>query len=295
MMSYSPTISVVIPFYHDWGRLGMCLDALEQQSVPKSEFEIITVNNDPSDPIPEDFVLPENATLLSETRKGSYAARNLALEHTKGSIIAFTDSDCLPDTKWLEEAWKELSSHTQVDLIGGDIQVYKMPTGDTSAYLFEKHYAFKQQMNVERYGKSVTANLIVRKKVFDDVGLFDDSAFSGEDHRWTSMAVSKGYRMVYSPVVQVLHPARVSMAELIAKRKRTIGGYYSLHYRSLSFGSKIKTHIIAALAPIKTAFSLQNASAIEKMRLLFIKWRIEWSAFWELLNLSRKGKEQLRT
>jgi cellulose synthase/poly-beta-1,6-N-acetylglucosamine synthase-like glycosyltransferase len=295
MISYSPKISVIIPSYRDWDNLVECLKALENQSISKSDFEIIVVNNDPADPIAESVVLPENAIMLAESKKGSYAARNFALKRAKGCIVAFTDSDCLPSESWLEEAWKELSSNDKVDLIGGDIQVYKLPAGEHIAYLFEKHYAFKQKMNVERYGKSVTANLVVRRIVFDQVGLFDDSVFSGEDVRWTSMTVSKGYKMIYSPRVKVSHPARVSMAELIHKRKRTIGGYYNLHYRSLSFGSKIRSHIIALLAPIKTCLQLENASFMERLIILMIKWRIEWAAFWELIRLGRGQKNPIRS
>lgn len=295
MNSFHPAISVIIPFYHDWYRLVFCLEALDKQSISKAEFEIIIVNNDPKDPVPEGITFSENVTFLAQPKRGSYAARNLALEHIRGDIVAFTDSDCLPDSRWLEEALKVFRSHQQVDLIGGDIQLYKLPTGETSAYLFEKHYAFKQQMNIERYGKSVTANLIVRRKVFEQVGLFDDSTFSGEDHRWTSMTVSKGFKMIFSPHVQVSHPARISMAELIEKRKRTIGGYYKLRYKSLSFSEKVISHIIAILAPVKTVFSLQDASPKEKISVLLIKWRIEIAAFCELLNLSLKGKEQLKT
>lgn len=287
-------ISVIIPTFKDWETLRNCLEHLKKQTLSSNDFEVIIVNNEPSYPIPDDLELAVNVKLIAEKKPGSYAARNKGIREAKGGILAFTDSDCLPHANWLIGALKEMNSQDEIDMIGGDIQLFKLPKGETSAFLFEKHYAFKQQMNVERYGKSVTANLIVRKKVFDELGMFDESAFSGEDNRWTSMAVSKGYRMVYSPVVRVAHPARVSMAELILKRKRTIGGYYKLHYRSLSFGAKIKSHLIAAFAPIKTAFRLQNASATEKMRVLAIKWRIEWTAFWELINLNRKGKEQFR-
>lgn len=288
-------ISVIIPTYRDWKTLNECLKQLRKQTISKDLFEIIIVNNDPSDIIPEYLDLTENTRVFTEEKAGSYAARNKGILEAKGEILAFTDSDCLPSTSWLEEIVKVMTSNEDIDMVGGDIQVYKLPAGHSSAYLFEKHYAFKQKMNVERYGKSVTANLIVRKSVFEKLGLFNEAVFSGEDTRWTSMAVSKGCKLVYSDRVQVLHPARLSIQELILKRRRTIGGYYNLHYKSLSKGTKVKSHFVAALAPIKTMLTLTNISFLERIKVLFLKWRIEWEAFRELIYLSRNSKDQLRT
>ena len=39
-----PLISVIIPTYHDWKRLQLCLDALDQQSFSKDLFYIIYKN-----------------------------------------------------------------------------------------------------------------------------------------------------------------------------------------------------------------------------------------------------------
>jgi len=102
-------VSVIIPNYRSWCLLSKCLRALEVQTLPKDDFEILVINNDPNDFPPDSFILPSNATLLNQPRPGSYSARNLGLKKSKFDVIAFTDSDCIPESIGLKKAfpiWK---------------------------------------------------------------------------------------------------------------------------------------------------------------------------------------------
>ncbi|MEO6220889.1 MAG: glycosyltransferase family A protein, partial [Ginsengibacter sp.] len=92
-----PYVSIIIPTYNDWGRLLICLKALNKQSYSTKNFEIIVVNNNKFDNIPDRYEIPENCKIIPEVQVGSYAARNSALEIIKGEIIGFTDSDCVPN------------------------------------------------------------------------------------------------------------------------------------------------------------------------------------------------------
>jgi cellulose synthase/poly-beta-1,6-N-acetylglucosamine synthase-like glycosyltransferase len=57
-------VSVIIPTYKDWDRLGLCLDALAQQQFPASEFEVIVVNNNTEDQVPGSLVLRDNCKIV---------------------------------------------------------------------------------------------------------------------------------------------------------------------------------------------------------------------------------------
>lgn len=114
--------SVIIPTFNDWDQLKECLMALDNQSLDKDKFEIIVANNSPSSPIPE-MAFPENAIMINEPKPGSYAARNAALVVAKGEIIAFTDSDCIPDPNWLATAYDIFSIQSDVERIAGKINL----------------------------------------------------------------------------------------------------------------------------------------------------------------------------
>ena len=115
------TISVIIPYYGEREALDRCLLSLSRQSLNQDEFEVIVVNNDPGSKL----VLPSgircaNVTVVEEQRPGSYAARNRGVQQARGRWLAFTDTDCVPDEKWLEAG---LQGARQQDPLGGHIEL----------------------------------------------------------------------------------------------------------------------------------------------------------------------------
>ena len=68
--------------------------------------------------------------------------------------------------------------------LGGDIRVYPADPGRPApAEAYEAVYAFRQQLYIERQGYSVTANIAVRRSVFDAVGGFGGIGIA-EDNDW---------------------------------------------------------------------------------------------------------------
>src|SRR5690606_10317828 len=98
---------VIVPVYRDWTGLSRCLDALSRQSYPRTAFEVIVANNDPRSDVPS-AIREREALIVDQKIPGSYAARNKAVEHASGEILAFTDSDCTPADDWLERGVQRL-------------------------------------------------------------------------------------------------------------------------------------------------------------------------------------------
>ena len=213
-------VSVIVPTYHDWERLKLCMDALFVQTYPSDFYEVIIVNNDPNDK-PVQLFLPENFKLIEEGKPGSYAARNAALLIAKGNIIAFTDSDCIPDPNWLKSSLVKLDKGAK--RVAGKVELFFQSEKLTISELYEKAFAFDQKSNVKK-GTSVTANMITWKESFSSVGNFDDSLMSGGDIEWGERAHIKGIPIVYASDVIVKHPARESIKAMLQKRRRLAGG-----------------------------------------------------------------------
>lgn len=221
-------VSVIIPTYHDWDRLQLCLNALSKQTYSKEFFEIIVVNNDPEDKPPESLLLPENCQLLEERKPGSYAARNAALKVAKGEVYAFTDSDCQPQEDWLEVAVEVIRSDPNYARVGGRISLITKGDRLTVSEVYEKAFAFSQKEFVENQGMAATANMIAKKQCFDEIGHFDCSLMSGGDAEWGKRADSAGFKIKYVNHCVVWHPTRSRLSELIQKTRREAGGHYLL-------------------------------------------------------------------
>lgn len=217
-------VSIIIPTYNDWHRLSLCLKALDGQSLDQNDFEIIVVNNNPNDKIPDNYFVPANCTVLVERKPGSYAARNAALKIAKGEIVGFTDSDCIPDKDWVLNACNYLNNNPQCKRVAGRVKVFSEAAKPNRAELYDKLYAFNQKGYVSADGTSVTANLFTYKYLFDQIGLFDEKLMSGGDYKWGTVAQSAGFKIDYVEPVLVHHPARASLEELMKKEKRVGGG-----------------------------------------------------------------------
>ena len=230
-MSSTPFISVIIPTYRDWERLSYCIDALDKQTYPTESFEVIIVNNDPTDQVPTNYNLPTNTTVTSESTSGSYAARNKGISLAKGEIFAFTDSDCIPDSNWLTNAVRFFEKNPQYDRIGGKVELFFSGKQYTLAEAYEIVYAFRQEENVKN-GRSVTANMITKKKVLDAIGPFNQKMYSGGDFEWGERALAKNFKIGYAPDVIVNHPARKELKQITNKARRVVSGKAEMVKRS---------------------------------------------------------------
>lgn len=94
--------SVIVPVFNASAFLPRVIEALLEQEYPASNFEILLVDNESADDSADVIRRYPRVRLLTQTRPGSYAARNLGLAEASGEILAFTDSDCVVDGRWLQ-------------------------------------------------------------------------------------------------------------------------------------------------------------------------------------------------
>lgn len=213
-------VSVIIPVYRDWERLRLCLDALERQTIGRDRFEVIVVNNEPAvSPPPLD--LAANVSIIDEAFPGSYAARNTAVAASRGELLAFVDSDCIPVDDWLAIGVSVLADNPEAR-VTGPVPIYREANSGYLAYLYEFHTAFQFEQAARR-GRGGAGNLMVARAVFDRVGWFDPKLGSGGDMEWGARAHDAGIPIVYDERFRVSHPARRSIAMIIRKRRRIAG------------------------------------------------------------------------
>jgi glycosyltransferase involved in cell wall biosynthesis len=103
-MSSTPLISVVIPTRHRPEEIRACLKSLAEQSLPRTEWEVIVVEDGNEAPPDEALthIFPElPARYIQQAHSGCGAARNTGVEAARGKYVAFTDDDCLLPPDWL--------------------------------------------------------------------------------------------------------------------------------------------------------------------------------------------------
>ncbi|MDJ0846243.1 glycosyltransferase [Crocosphaera sp.] len=300
-MINSPFVSVIIPVYNDAIRLKKCLEALEQQSYPSDNYEVIVIDNASDEEHNIKGIVNQfsQAYYTYETKPGSYAARNKGLSIAKGDIIAFTDADCIPTYNWLENGINALLSHPDCGLVGGKIEIfYRQENELTPVEVYEKLMALPQQQFVEENHYGATANVFTWKRLFKEVGLFNTTLKSGGDCDWGNRVYSRGYQLIYADNVKIYHPARSSFKDLYKRTRRYTGGHYDLMKKNAQSQKKFYQQfflgLVQDLAPpvnfTRQVFSDNRLSKIkEKIIVSLIFWTVRYLSAWEKLRLQFGG------
>jgi glycosyltransferase involved in cell wall biosynthesis len=222
-------ISVIVPVRDGAATLRRCLDGVAAQTLAPTE--VVVVDNGSGDGtarVAETH--PLRPRVIREDRPGSYTARNSGIAVTAGEVLAFTDADCIPHPGWLAAAVRELAAGT--DLVAGRVA----PILSRRPSLWEKFDAghhVDQRKYVEVEGFGATANLVVRRQVFRQVGIFDGRLRSGGDREFCRRATGAGFRLAYAPGAVVGHHPRQTMGETWKLHRRLGAGLHELSVRGL--------------------------------------------------------------
>ena len=195
--------SVIVPVRNGSAFLERLLPALEAQSLERSRFEIIVADDGSTDGV-EDLVRESDLLRLSSgPPRNAFAARNRAARLARAPAIAFCDVDCLPNPTWLEAG---LAALDDADLVAGAVR-FDLPDRRTIWTLLDMDTT-KDQETCVRAGNAETANLFVRRDVFERVGGFDPSLPEHGDFDFAKRCVAAGARLVYGAEAIARHPTR---------------------------------------------------------------------------------------
>ena len=213
-----PQVSVIVPFRDARSQLPALVEALRRQSCAPETFEVIWVDDASRDRGAEwlQAQLSSGWQLLHHrTPRGAYAARNTGLNAARGETLAFTDVDCRPHPDWIAQG---LAAVASVPRVAGRVHL-ELSAPLNSVELVDAGRFFRQQRYVQE-GFGATANLFVRRSVFDTVGPFDERLRSGGDYEFGQRCSRAGISIAYAEHVVVDHSARGSVRELLSKCER---------------------------------------------------------------------------
>lgn len=190
-------ISVVVTVKNEAGNIKDLLDSLVTQIPPMEVIIIDAASTDGTQKIVRSYMERYPFIVLHQYAAQRGESRNKGIELAKGSIIAFTDGDCIVNAFWAEEIRRSLGSY---DIVGGK----------TIAMGYEP---FKILGRVEVYhrGNDITypsCNLAYRKEVLDEIGGFDPRFVTAEDVDLNYRAVEKGFTIGENKKMVVYHKER---------------------------------------------------------------------------------------
>ncbi len=192
------SLSVIVPTCGRGRQLALLLDRLTaaRQEMSDDEFEVIVSDDAPG---PSTVALQAQypaVRFVSGPARGPAANRNNGARFARAPWLVFVDDDCIPVDGWLR-LLRDAADDSTVDVLEGSI----IAPG-------------KQDTIFHRYVENVTgnafwsANLAIRRDVFDRIGRFDEDfgEAGGEDMELAHRFRVHRLRTVFCPEAQVVHP-----------------------------------------------------------------------------------------
>lgn len=113
-------LSVIIATYNpDKDRLNKTLDALQQQTPPLNQWELIIVDNNSTQPIDADLGWQPNSVVVHEARQGLTYARLKGFATANNDIVVLVDDDNVLDAAYLQNVLQIFGQHPALGAIGG--------------------------------------------------------------------------------------------------------------------------------------------------------------------------------
>jgi GT2 family glycosyltransferase len=209
-LSDRPPISVVVPFRGDRAAARRTLAAIGGLELRAGD-ELVLVDNS------EDGVLgrltgAEPRVVRATAERSSYHARNVgARAASAGEWVLFVDADCAPQPDLLDAYFAEPVPES-CGVLAGQISGDRSQTGLMPRYARSRNYLSQTDGLHGKAGTAAaTANLLVRRVAFDEVGGFAEGVRSGGDVDLCWRLRAAGWTLKYRHEAGVVHRHRETL------------------------------------------------------------------------------------
>ena len=210
-------ISVIVPVKKS-RNLKDLLDSLSKQTY--KNFEVLIVGDFKKMAIPKK--LRGKIKFLRKPKVSANKARNIGIKLARGSVIAFTDSDCRVDKDWLKFLYNYFKKG--FSCVAGS--VFETKRTFASRYLatsifrtfpvyHENVLISEDNFHSSRY--PIGCNIAFRKKIFEKVGYFDEEMYGYEEIDFLWKFLRRGYIILCTPDSKVWHNHRRGIITLIGR------------------------------------------------------------------------------
>lgn len=211
--SHTTPFSIIIPAFNQLGYCQECIVSL--QHCTPSGYSLILVDNGSTDGAGEYFdTVPGAEVVHSETNLGFAGGVNLGLARARGDVVLL-NSDTLLSKGWLERLRSALYSAADIGMAGPMSNCAAGPQQLDGLALRsqEEIDAFAEELYQKRAGRVrevvrlVGVCLMIREKVWKEIGLFDEQFGPGnyEDDDYCTRIRRAGYRMAVAEDSFVFH------------------------------------------------------------------------------------------
>jgi glycosyltransferase involved in cell wall biosynthesis len=189
-----PLVSVIVPFHNQERYLAEALESiLAQRHEPIELLLVDDGSTDTSGTIARGYSPP--AHYLRRRNGGAAAARNTGVLATHGEFVAFCDSDDRWQPEKLELQLGSFATDPDLDVSFTGVQEFVTPELDPAS--------LPARAPRQIAGGVCVSSMLARRRVFSDVGRFDEELRLGEWADWYARLLESGCKVAIHPEILV--------------------------------------------------------------------------------------------
>ena len=215
-----PPVSVILPFHGDAADASEAAAALASLALRDGD-EVVVADNT------EAGVFPKREgfrVLQAAVKRSAYAARNIGAEAARNDWLLFIDADCRPRPDLLDRYFDPPPGPT-VGALAGQVLGAEGQPGLVPAYIRSRGH-LDQRLGLEHPYRpmAVTANLLVRRDVWRELGGYQEQTLSGADSDFCWRLLDAGHALELREDALVHHVHRSSLRALMKQTLRDGAG-----------------------------------------------------------------------
>lgn len=221
LTSETPLVSIVIPMLNERHHILRCLESIENQVYPAENVEVCIVDGQSTDgcrELVEDYSRDHNnSQLLENPERQTAKSLNIGAKAAKGEVIIILGAHSYIETDFISKNI-QLMKKKNVPCVGGtqinrgDTYLQQgignamaSPFGILSApYRFKKNPGYVDTVVYAAY----------HRKLFEEVGYFDERAIIAEDAEFNWRIRQAGYQIFFSPDIISYYMPRSNLVRL---------------------------------------------------------------------------------
>ena len=225
-MSNSPLVSIIIPCRDEEKFISKCLDSVITNDYPKDKLEVLVVDGMSVDGtreiVEKDVQQYPFIKILDNPKKITPCALNIGIKNAKGEIIMRMDAHTTYERDYISKCIKYLEEYNADNVGGiwkifpkdntiiskGIVQVLSHPFGIGNAY-----YRFIN--NKEPLWVDTVPFFCCKKKLFENIGLFNENLMRGQDQEFNLRLKKGGARTLLVPEIVSYYYARSDLKSFV--------------------------------------------------------------------------------
>lgn len=180
-MKTPPLLSVIIPMFNAEKFIETAIKSIINQIY--KNIEIVIIDDGSTDRSAEIVKSHKEIKYFFQPNQGPAAARNLGILNASASYLGFHDADDICEVNRFSEQMNLITSYKNIEIVYTRIQNFVEIGAEVPDYLKT------ETLMLPRMG--FISSAIIKKSVFEKVGVFDTELLIGEDIDWIARADKK--------------------------------------------------------------------------------------------------------